>query len=82
MSNFPTLIKGAHVIDPGNDIDGIKDILIDNGVIIDVDENISTPTECYMYNADGLIACPGLIDFHIHGYEHATPLGNNTKSSL
>ena len=74
MSNC-FLIKEAHVIDPGNEIEGINDVLIKNGFIKQVEKNIEMPSECDVFNAKGMIVTPGLIDLHVHGYQHATKLG-------
>ena len=38
------LIKGGRVVDPKNDFDKVADVLVDNGVISEIGENI---------NADG-----------------------------
>ncbi len=71
------LIKGAMILDPANELEGIGDILIRNGRIVD----------CYLYQgldeeerkkreevqsgeevleAFGWCAAPGLIDVHVH----------------
>ena len=66
MSNC-FLIKEAHVIDPVNEIEVINDALIKNGFIKQVEENIEMPSECYMYNAKGMIVTPGLRGLYVHG---------------
>jgi len=49
------LIKGGRVIDPGN-LDGITDILIADGKIVEV----------RIIDASDKIVTPGLIDMHVH----------------
>jgi dihydroorotase len=70
------IIKNGHVIDPGN-INGIADILIDNGKIIRIDalEKVSdlkkkasfaaSEAGCVI-DASGCIVAPGFIDMHVH----------------
>ena len=58
------LIKNARVIDPANKIDDVLDILVENGVIKAVGKNLTASEP--LINAQGLIACPGLIDMHVH----------------
>ena len=70
-----TLITGARVINPATKTDEICDIFIEDGLIKAVGHRIETPLEYQVYNGNGLIACPGLIDFHTHVYEHSTALG-------
>ena len=75
------LIKGGRVIDPGN-IDGIMDILIDNGKIVEIKPQITAEDSPRLQgasgmergkvsvdrviDADGKIVTPGLIDMHVH----------------
>ena len=35
------LIKGGRVVDPKNDFDKVADVLVDNGVISEIGENIN-----------------------------------------
>jgi len=74
-----TLIKGGRVLDPGR-LDGITDILVKDGIIIEVIAKASpsgkskkkSPEPLKKYKADtvidasGKIVVPGLIDMHVH----------------
>jgi dihydroorotase len=74
-----TLIKGGRVLDPG-EIDGIADILVKDGIIIEVITKTlpsgrsgkKSPEALKQYKADkiidasGRIVVPGLIDMHVH----------------
>ncbi|QSQ08764.1 Dihydroorotase [Koleobacter methoxysyntrophicus] len=66
------IIKGGRVVDPSQNIDGIFDILIDDGLIKAVDRNLSIDG-AEIIEAKGMIVTPGLIDIHVHlrepGYE-------------
>lgn len=62
------LIKGGRVIDPSQNLDAVTDVLIEDGKIAGIGENLTTsPPHHSTINADGLIVCPGLIDIHVHG---------------
>jgi len=67
------LIKNGHVISPPNDLDGNYDILIQNGIITKVAENIEAVCDEEI-DAKGLYIVPGLIDMHVAirepGYEY------------
>ena len=58
------LIKNANVVSPADGINGKYDILIKNGRIEDIGENLSTDGE--VVEASGLYAIPGLVDMHVH----------------
>ncbi|MDM8538441.1 dihydroorotase, partial [Desulfobacterales bacterium HSG17] len=59
------LIKGGRVVDPGN-IDGISDVLIENGKIKDIAPEIPETAAQKVIDASGKIVTPGLIDMHVH----------------
>lgn len=58
------LIKNGRIIDPKTKRDEIADILIEEGIIRQIDKNISTEGE--VIDAEGKIIAPGLIDVHVH----------------
>nr|WP_163328049.1 dihydroorotase [Desulfurobacterium thermolithotrophum] len=60
------LIKGGRVIDPSQGIDGQYDVLIENGRVVKVEENISTVESSKVLDVRGLIVSPGFIDLHSH----------------
>ena len=69
------LIRGGRVIDPGN-LDGIMDIIIADGKIVEIKEQGLTSSEypesrieqpdTRIIDASGKIVTPGLIDMHVH----------------
>ena len=63
---YDLLLKGGHVIDPANGIDGAMDIAISDGSIAHVSEGI--PDTCARNSVDvsGLVVTPGIIDLHVH----------------
>lgn len=74
------LIKGGHIIDPSQGINGLGDILIEDGKIKETQMQKSPPqpplrkggrrgdndTKLRTIDATGLIVIPGLIDMHVH----------------
>ena len=65
--NFDIVIRGARVIDPETGLDMISNIGIKGNEIAAI-----TPEEISgsrVIDAQGLIAAPGFIDFHMHGQD-------------
>ena len=60
------LLKGGHVIDPKNNIDGLMDVAIAEGKILQVAQNIPAARAKKVIDAKGLFVTPGLIDMHVH----------------
>ncbi len=55
------VIKGGRVIDPANNVDGVRDVFVVDGKIA------SAPaTGAEVIDASGKIVTPGLIDMHVH----------------
>jgi dihydroorotase len=63
---FSLLIKGGHVIDPKNGIDGVMDVAVADGKIAQVASNIQASRAGRVADATGLYVVPGLIDLHAH----------------
>ncbi|NVL90669.1 MAG: dihydroorotase [Desulfobacterales bacterium] len=63
-----SLIKGGRVIDPETGLDGLLDILIENGKIVSIENPQSSIVnhQSSIINASGKIVTPGLIDMHVH----------------
>ena len=60
------LIKGGHVVDPKNNLDGINDILIDGSKVAAIEKDIEAKADYEVVDAKGLLVFPGLIDMHVH----------------
>ncbi|EAX46716.1 dihydroorotase, multifunctional complex type [Thermosinus carboxydivorans Nor1] len=59
------LLKNGRVINPADGTDTIKDILIAEGKIAAIGEELSADgAECF--NAAGLVVAPGFVDMHTH----------------
>jgi dihydroorotase len=63
---FELILKGGHVIDPRNNIDGVRDVAVDNGRIAAVATNLTPTPGTQVIDARGMFVTPGLIDLHVH----------------
>jgi dihydroorotase len=73
---YDLLIKGGHVVDPGQGLDGVMDIAITDGKIAAIQPNIAEieAKEHIVIRGDRRYVTPGLIDFHAHcAYGLQTP---------
>ncbi len=62
------LLKGGHVIDPKNGINGIMDVSIVAGKIARVASGITPGANATVVDVKGLYVTPGLIDIHAHAF--------------
>ncbi len=80
------LLKGGRVVDPANGIDGIRDVLIENGIIARVGVNLPTDGADVFDVPDGVVVTPGLIDMHVHlrepGQEHKETIATGTAAAV
>ncbi|MBR9999169.1 MAG: amidohydrolase/deacetylase family metallohydrolase [Cyclobacteriaceae bacterium] len=60
------LIKGGHVVDPGNNLNSTMDVAVSDGKIFRVAPDISAENVDRVIDATGLYVVPGLIDPHTH----------------
>jgi dihydroorotase len=65
---FDLVLKGGHVIDPGNGVDAIRDVAIAGGKIARVAPDIPGSEGRRAASLAGYYVTPGLIDLHTHVY--------------
>jgi len=79
------LIKGARVIDPANNTDDVRDILIDGAKILKVEKTIAAQAD-NIIDAKGKIVMPGIVDMHAHlrepGREDKETIASATTAAL
>lgn len=68
---YDLVLKGGHVIDPGNEIDAAMDVAVRDGRIVKVATDIPAEQGKKAVPVEGLYVVPGLIDLHTHVYIHA-----------
>lgn len=59
------IIRGAKVVDPSQNLEDTRDILIKDGKIQEIGTNIISEN-AEIIEANGLIVAPGLVDMHVH----------------
>src|SRR5438876_2236968 len=65
---YDLVIKGGHIIDPANRIDGISDLAISGNKIARLARDIDASQAKKTVDATGLYVTPGLVDLHAHVY--------------
>ena len=81
----PILIKGGRIIDPSQGTDQVADLLIQDGVVRGVDQDITPPDKAQEIDATGLVVTPGFIDLHCHlrepGFEYKETIATGTMAA-
>lgn len=75
------ILKGARVISPADNLDKVLDIKIENGIIVEIAENIQGEGVDFQ----GKIITPGFIDMHCHlrepGFEYKETIESGSLSA-
>ena len=78
------LLKNAHVIDPQVGLNEIADILVRDGKIVEVGQNL-TMEKGVERDLAGKIVVPGLVDMHVHlrepGFEQKEDIASGTRAA-
>ena len=78
------LIKKGRLIDPANGVDAVKDILVKDGKVAEISDNIEENAD-KVIDATGLVVMPGLIDLHVHfrdpGYENKETIATGSRAA-
>ncbi len=82
---MPSLwIKEARVIDPASGRDATGDLFINDGVLVE-DLSAAERKKATVIDARGLVACPGLVDIHVHfrepGQTHKETIATGTRAA-
>src|SRR6185312_15905484 len=81
------ILRGGHVIDPANRIDGVLDVAVSGNRITAVGPNLAPSPGAKVIDVSKFYVVPGLVDLHMHvfGYEgaidpdeNALPAGTTT----
>jgi dihydroorotase len=80
------LIKNGRVIDPSQDIDEYKEVLIEDGKIKGLFPKGKSLKSDKIIDASGCIVIPGLVDMHAHlrepGFEYKETIKTGTMAAL
>lgn len=78
------LLKGGRVVDPAVGIDEVADIVIRDGVIVEIGQNLSIPKGITIECAEKIVV-PGLIDIHTHlrepGFEYKEDIASGSRAA-
>ena len=81
---FPIVIKKATIINEGQRL--VKDILIKDGIIERIEDQIQTPGNSSEINAEGLYLLPGVIDDQVHfrepGLTHKATIATEARAAV
>jgi len=72
---YDLLIRGGHLIDPANGLNGSLDVGVRDGLVVAVDVALPTGEAAEVIEAAGQYVTPGLVDLHTHCYWGATYWG-------
>src|SRR5438477_236924 len=72
---FDLVIKGGEVLDPSQNLGGVRDIGIRNGVVEAVQADIPAERALKVLSASGRLVTPGLIDLHAHTFPYGSAIG-------
>ena len=78
------ILKGVRAVDPQVDLDSVCDVLIEDGKIAQIGENLSVPG-AEVRDMRGKVLVPGLVDIHVHlrepGYEFKEDIHSGTRAA-
>ncbi len=78
------LLKNAHVIDPQVGLNEVTDVVVRDGKIVEVGQNLSIE-KGEVRDLEGKIVVPGLVDIHVHlrepGYEQKEDIASGTRAA-
>ncbi|SMC74410.1 dihydroorotase [Sporomusa malonica] len=78
------LIKGGRIINPADNMDTVGDILIEDGRIAEIGQNLAIDG-AEILDAAGLVVTPGFVDMHVHlrepGLEAKEDIASGTRAA-
>ena len=72
---YDLLVKNGTVIDPSQEINGVRDVAIADGKVAALEAGIAEGSAREVVDASGLIVMPGLLDLHVHVFWGASHYG-------
>ncbi len=80
------LIRGGRLIDPVEGIDALRDVRIQNGLVLEIGEHLRAARDEQIVDASGAIVAPGFIDMHVHlrepGFPEKETMGTGTDAAV
>jgi dihydroorotase len=79
-------IEGGRVIDPAGGVDGVRTVVIRDGLVAEVAERVERPREARAIDARGRWVTPGFIDLHVHlrepGQEYKETIASGCSAAV
>ncbi len=79
-----TLFKNGMLIDPKNNRNGHFDVLVEDGVVVAIEANMSCGADVF-YDLAGKVLVPGFVDMHVHlrepGFEYKEDIESGTRAA-
>jgi dihydroorotase len=79
------LVRGGRVVDPSQNLDRVCDVLLRDGVVIELGEHLSSD-DIEAFDAAGAIVAPGFIDMHVHlrepGQTHKETIASGSAAAV
>ena len=82
------LIRGGWIIDPGQGVDAVGDLLVLEGKVAEVGKaagGLAAPEGTPVLEAQGLVVTPGFVDLHCHlrepGFEDKETIATGTRAA-
>lgn len=79
------LLRGGRVVDPSQDLDDVRDVLLRDGRVASSAPSLEAPEGARVVECAGLVVAPGLIDVHVHlrepGEEHKETIATGARAA-
>jgi len=79
------LLEGGRVVDPTQDLDATRDLLLVDGRVADLGDGIEVGDDVEVVDVAGLVVTPGLVDMHVHfrepGQEHKETIASGVAAA-
>jgi dihydroorotase len=79
-------IEGGRVIDPASGTDGVRTVVLQDGLVAEVAERVERPAGARVVDARGRWVTPGFIDLHVHlrepGQEYKETVATGARAAV
>jgi dihydroorotase len=79
-------IEGGRVIDPASGVDGVRTVVVRDGVVAEVAERVERPRDARAIDARGKWVTPGFVDLHVHlrepGQEYKETVATGARAAV
>ncbi|MDQ2872951.1 MAG: amidohydrolase family protein, partial [Candidatus Eremiobacteraeota bacterium] len=80
------LVSGGRLVDPSNRTDALRDLRVNNGVVVEIGEHLAPRGDEEVVDARDAVVAPGFIDMHVHlrqpGYSEKGTVLTGTEAAV